>query len=115
ATARGEVVAIVDAGDTFDPMSAEAHGLDLSRVLWVRDTGDPLRALKPFSLVLQAGNFGLVVFDLADVAPALVRRFPFTTWMRVARMIEGSDTVAVLVAQERTARSPLGVTVALDT
>ena len=114
ATARGEVVAIVDVGDTFDPVSAEARGLDLTRVLWVRDTGDPLRALKAFSLVLQAGNFGLVVFDLADVAPALVRRFPFTTWMRVARTIEGSDTVALLVAQERTARSPLGVTVALE-
>jgi recombination protein RecA len=114
ATARGEVVAIVDVCDTFDPASAQAHGVDLTRVLWVRDTGDPLRALKAFSLVLQAGNFGLVVFDLADVAPVVVRRFPFTTWLRVARAIEGSDTVALVVAQERTARSPLGVTISLE-
>jgi RecA/RadA recombinase len=113
ATARGEVAAIVDVCDTFDPASAEASGIELRRVLWVRDSGDPLRALKAFSLVLQAGNFGLVVFDLADVAPAIVRRFPFTTWLRAARMIEGSDTVALIVAQERTARSPLGVTVSL--
>ena len=114
ATARGEAAAIVDVCDTFDPLSAERQGVDLTRLLWVRDTGDPVRALKAFSLVLQAGNFGLVVFDLADVAPAVVRRFPFTTWMRVARTIEGSDTVALLVAQDRTARSPLGVTIALD-
>ena len=114
ATARGEVAAIVDVCDTFDPASAGAHGVDLARVLWIRDTGDPLRALKAFSLVLQAGNFGLVVFDLADVAPSVVRRFPFTTWLRVARSIEGSDTVALLAAQERTARSPLGVTISLD-
>ena len=113
ATARGEVAAIVDVCDTFDAASAEAQGVDLARVLWVRDMGDPVRALKAFSLVLQAGNFGLVVFDLADVAPAVVRRFPFTTWMRAARMIEGSDTVALVVAQDRTARSPLGVTVSL--
>lgn len=113
ATLRGEVAALVDVCDTFDPLSAEGCGVDLARLLWVRDTGDPLRALKAFSLVLQAGNFGLVVFDLADVAPAVVRRFPFTTWMRAARMIEGSDTVALIVAQERTARSPLGVTVSL--
>jgi recombination protein RecA len=113
ATARGEVAAIVDVCDTFDPASAEASGIELRRVLWVRDSGDPLRALKAFSLVLQAGNFGLVVFDLADVAPAIVRRFPFTTWLRAARMIEGSDTIALIVAQERTARSPLGVTVSL--
>jgi len=114
ATARGEVAAIVDVCDTFDPASAEGHGVDLARVLWVRETGDPVRALKAFSLVLQAGNFGLVIFDLADVAASVVRRFPFTTWMRVARTIEGSDTVALLVASERTARSPLGVTVALE-
>jgi hypothetical protein len=114
ATSRGEVAAIVDVCDTFDPASAEGHGVDLTRVLWVRETGDPVRALKAFSLVLQAGNFGLVIFDLADVAASVVRRFPFTTWMRVARTIEGSDTVALLVASERTARSPLGVTVALE-
>jgi RecA/RadA recombinase len=114
ASARGEVVAVVDVCDTFDPASAEASGVELARLLWVRDTGDPVRALKAFSLVLQAGNFGLVVFDLADVAAAVVRRFPFTTWMRVARAIEGSDTAALVVAQERTARSPLGVTIALD-
>ena len=113
ATARGEVAAVVDVCDTFDPISAEARGVDLRRVLWVRETGDPLRAVKAFSLVLQAGHFGLVVFDLADVSPAMVRRFPFTTWMRAARMVEGSDTVAVVVAQERTARSPLGVTISL--
>ena len=34
--------------------------------------------------------------------------------MRVSRMIEGSDTVALLVGCERLARSPGGVTIALD-
>jgi hypothetical protein len=115
ATARGDVAPKVVVSDTFDASSAEAPGGDLTRVLWVRDTGDPVRALKAFSLVLQAGNFGLVVFDLADVPPPVVRRFPFTTWMRAARTIEGSDTVALIVAQDRTARSPLGVTVSLTT
>ena len=34
--------------------------------------------------------------------------------MRVARIVEGSDTVALLVAGERVARSPAGVTIALE-
>lgn len=115
ATARGEVAAIVDVSDAFDPASAEAHAVDLAQLLWVREpAGDPVRALKAFSLVLQAGNFGLVVLDLAETAPALLRRFPWTTWMRVARTIEGADTVALLVARERLARSALGVTIALE-
>ena len=113
ATARGDVAALVDVCDTFDPASAAAQGVDLARVLWVRDTGDPSRALKAFSLILQAGGFGLVVFDLADVPSSAVRRFPYTTWMRVARTIEGGDTVALLVGSDHIARSPGGVTIAL--
>ena len=115
ATARGEATAIVDACDTWDPASASAHGVALDRVLWVRDTGDAVRALKAFSLVLQAGGFGLVVFDLADVPPLAIRRFPSTTWMRAARLVESRDTVALLVGAERIARSAGGATLALDT
>ena len=114
AAARGEAVALVDACDTFDPGSAAAHGLDLARVLWIRETGDAPRALKAFSLILQAGGFGLVVLDLADVPSASLRRFPCTTWMRLARIVEGSDTVALLAGGERIARSAGGVTVALE-
>jgi hypothetical protein len=112
-TARGEMAALVDVCDTFDPASAAACDVDLARVLWVRESGDAARALKAFSLILQAGGFGLVVFDLADVAASAVRRFPYTTWMRVARTIEGSETVALLVGSDRVARSPGGVTIAL--
>ena len=111
---RGEAVALIDTCDTFDPPSAAAHGLDLSGLLWVREAGDPIRALKAFSLVLQAGGFGLVVLDLADVPPHALRRFPWTTWMRIARIVDGSETVAMIVGGERIARSAGGVTVALN-
>jgi hypothetical protein len=114
AAARGEAVALIDTCDRFDPASAEAAGLDLSKLLWVRDTGDAARALKGMNLVLQAGGFGVVAFDLADVPGPGVRRFPHTTWMRIARVIEGSPTVAVLLGAERIARSPGGVTITLD-
>jgi hypothetical protein len=122
ATKRGEAVALVDTYDTFDPASAAAHGLLLSRLLWVRPSTrleagdrDAPRALKAFSLILQAGGFGLVILDLADVPSAALRRFPLTTWMRIARIIEGSDTAAVIVGSERIARSAGGVTIALAT
>jgi hypothetical protein len=115
AAARGELVALIDTYDRFDPESAAAAGLDLSRLLWVRDTGDATRALKAMSLVLQAGGFGLAVLDLADVPPRTIRSLPFTTWFRLARVIEGSQTVALLVAAEHLARSSSGATVAMDT
>jgi hypothetical protein len=114
ATARGEAAAVVDACDTWDPVSAASLGVAPARVLWVRDTGNALSALKAFSLILQAGGFGLVVLDLADAPASAVRRFPGTTWMRAARLVDARDTVALVVGAERIARSAGGVTLALD-
>ena len=114
ATARGEIVALVDTHDRFDPASASSAGVDLRRLLWVRETGNAERGLKAMHLVLQAGGFGVVAFDVADVRGLVLRQFPHTTWLRLARAVEGRDTVALLMATERLARSPGGVTLALD-
>ena len=114
AAGRGEVIALVDTDDRFDPSSAAAAGVDLRRLLWVRETGNVDRALKAMNLILQAGGFGLVIFDLGDVRTTAVRQFPHTTWMRLSRVIEGSQTIALLVGSEHIARSPAGVTIALE-
>jgi hypothetical protein len=119
ATQRGELVALVDTFDRLDVASMEAAGADLGRVLWIRGhAGGPPewaidRALKALNLVLQAGGFGLVAIDLADVPGALLRRIPFTTWLRVQRAVEGRDTACVLVAPEPIARSAGGLTLTL--
>lgn len=125
-TARGELVAIVDALDTFDVESADAAGVDFDRVLWIRGhvvTNPGMcrdlnqraleQAVRAFALVLQAGNFGLVVFDAADAPADALRRLPFTTWLRLQRMVEGSQTACVLVGGEPMARSSAGVTIRL--
>lgn len=114
ATARGELVAVVDTDDRFDPASAAAAGVDLGRVLWVRETGQADRAVKAMHLVLQAGGFGVVACDLSDVGSRSLRQFPHTTWMRLSRAIEGGLTVALLIGSGHIARSPGGVTIALE-
>ena len=119
ATQRGELVAIVDTLDRLDVASLAAAGADLDRVLWVRgQAGGPPewaidRALKALNLVLQAGGFGLVAIDLADVPARTLRGIPFTTWLRVQRGVEGRDTACVLVSPEPVARSAGGLTLTL--
>jgi len=71
------------------------------------------RALKALNLVLQAGGFGIVAIDLTDVPAVTLRQIPFTTWPRVQRVIEGSDTACVLVTPEPLARSAGGLTLSL--
>ena len=118
-TRRGEIAALVDTFDQLDVTSAANAGIHLDRVLWIRSSaGGPddtiNRALKALNLVLQAGGFGCVVLDLADAPPIALKRIPFTTWLRVQRVIEGSDTACVLVAPQPVARSAGGLTLLLS-
>jgi len=133
ATQRGELTALVDPLDMFDPLSAAARGVDLSRLLWVRgrallgpdtvslprEAGDLRtqieRAVKALNLILQATGFGLVAFDLGEVPMPVIGRLPFTTWRRLHRVIEGGETACVVIASEPLARSVAGITVALNT
>jgi hypothetical protein len=125
-TRRGELTALVDTFDSLDVASAVAAGVDLERLLWVRSStgaqsGDGSlveravdRALKALNLVLQSGGFALVALDLADAPVPALKRLPFTTWLRVQRTIEGSDTACVLIAPEPVARSAGGLTLMLE-
>jgi len=130
AAGRGEIAALVDAFDQLDVASAADAGIDLNRLLWIRGSasgaghrwsppsGGPddtiNRALKALNLVLQAGGFGCVVLDLAAAPAIALGRIPFTTWLRVQRVIEGSDTACVLVAPQPVARSAGGLTLMLS-
>ena len=141
ATLRGESVALIDTFDRFDPPTAHACGIELSRLLWVRGQAvsktsgavDPAwlpgvravggpgtfvervidRALKSLNLVVQSRVCTLVVIDLVDVPATVLRRLPAATWFRIERAIEGSDTAVVIVAAIPVARSAGGKSIAL--
>jgi len=123
ATRRGEIVALVDTFDRLDLSSAVSAHVDLDRLLWIRghDISGPqalldrilARALKALNLVLQAGGFGVVALDLADAPGVALSRIPFTTWLRVQRAIEGSETTCVLLGPQPLARSARGLTLVL--
>src|SRR6185436_7040508 len=122
ATARGELVALIDVLDMLDVESAAGAGVDLDRVLWIRghvvvnpglcrDMNQRAleQAIRAFALVLQAGNFGLVVFDAGESPADALRRLPFTTWLRLQRMAEAGSTACLLVGSDRMSRSPHGL------
>ena len=57
AISEGEVCALVDGNDAFDPASAAASGVELKRLLWVR-CHKLDQVLKSTDLLLQGGGFG---------------------------------------------------------
>ena len=141
-TAEGELCALVDATDSFDPKSAQAAGVDLRRVLWVRcaknrsmadgrwsmaKTGrspgighrpsamDCIeQALKATDLLLQSGGFGLVTVDLGDVPAQAARRVPLTSWFRFRRAVENTQTVLAVIEQEPYAKTCASVAIKLS-
>jgi hypothetical protein len=100
ATARGEVVALVDPADAFLPATATAAGIDLACTLWVRPPS-VTAALRCAELLLDAGGFGVVAVDLGGARqPSRLER---GAWARLARAVERSNTVAAVLARERVA------------
>jgi recombination protein RecA len=141
ATLRGESVALIDTFDRFDPPTAHACGINLSRLLWVRGQAvsktsgavDPAwlpgiravhgpgtflervidRAIKALNLVVQSGVCTLVVLDFIDVPAAALRRLPASTWFRIERAIEGGDTAVLIIGAAPIARSAGGRSIQL--
>ena len=141
ASRRGESIALIDTFDRFDPPTAQACGIVLSKLLWVRGQAvsktqsaiDPAwlpgvravngpgtfvervidRAIKSLNLVVQSGVCTLVVIDLIDVPSPALRRLPASTWFRIERAIEGSDTAVLILAAQPIARSAGGRSITL--
>jgi hypothetical protein len=65
-TTSGGQVAVVDAGDAFDPCSAAAAGIDLSRLLWVKCRSRLRVAWTVADLLVRCPGFALIALDLGD-------------------------------------------------
>ena len=91
AARAGEATALVDAGGALDPRAAEACGVPLPRLLWIRCA--TAQALKAADLVVSAGGFDVLALDLGDERP----RVPTAAWVRLKHGAERQGT-SVLVA-----------------
>jgi hypothetical protein len=111
----------VDPLDRFDPASAGAAGVALARLLWLRGPRGESEEPRPKALaeataavatLAGSGLFEIVVLDLAGVADRERRRLPVTTWVRLQRTVEETETALLLVADRHVAFGPGGVSLA---
>jgi hypothetical protein len=87
----------------------------ISEVVGPRSSGRTSLTLQMLAAATARGELvalvdGLDVFDAAEAPPDALRRLPFTTWLRLQRMVEGSQTTCVLVGGDTMARSSAGLT-----
>jgi RecA DNA recombination protein len=94
--ARGEICALVDGANGFDPANALRNGVTLQQLLWVRCGRRMDRALKVADVLLHTGGFGVVALDLYGIAPGTLRKISLSWWYRFRRAIEHSPTILVI-------------------
>src|SRR5438270_1135909 len=112
-TKDGEVCALVDARDSFDPLTANAAGIALEKLLWVR-CQNINQALRAMDLLIQAGGFGMVAVDLSDVPTKTVRQVPLNAWFRFRRAVEDTPTILLLLEQEPNAKTCASLVLRLE-
>lgn len=105
ATRSGEVVAVIDSDDAFDPLSAQKAGAELGKVLWVQCGHRVERALKATDMILHSGGFGLIILDLCDMGPAALNGVPISYWHRFRLAVEHTPSILLVLSRESVARS----------
>jgi hypothetical protein len=121
---RGEIAAVVDPADAFDPVSAEEAGVDLERVLWARPAGWR-EALRATERLLETDGIPSAVLDLGHLgapsghgperrpspssgprrprhpAPDARASIPPSAWIRLARLAASTRTVLLVLSGHR--------------
>jgi recombination protein RecA len=104
-TRLGEFCAVVDTTNAFDPASAEAAGVQLKRLVWIRCNGNAEHAIKSADLLVHSGGFGGIALDLCEVPSRITRRIPLSWWYRFRRAIENTPSVFVVLETEPNAKA----------
>jgi hypothetical protein len=112
-TADGEVCALVDARDSFDPLTGNAAGIALDKLLWVRCQNID-QALRAMDLLIQAGGFGMVAVYLSDIPTRTVRQVPLNAWFRFRRAVEDTPTILLMIEQESNAKTCASLVLRLE-
>jgi RecA/RadA recombinase len=118
-TQLGNASAWVDVSDALSPEATAAAGVELRRFLWLRMSAELRQrvtdkpwsrleqALKATDLLLQTGDFGVIVLDLSDVSPHHTQRIPLARWYRLRLAAEQARTALVVLTQSPCAHDPL--------
>lgn len=130
-TGKGGCVAYLDFFDALSPEFLRRAGVDLENLLWIRGSGEDAayagegkglrtkrdgsgqgehgpaafrRVVRQVEILMQSGNFTLVVLDLAEPAAFrgwVTRGIPGAAWFRLQRAAEKSGTALLLLSVRR--------------
>ena len=99
-TRAGEVCAVVDSTNSFDPCSAVTSGVEIENLLWVKCGGDLEKAFLSADYLVQAKGFGAVWLNLNGLPKHKLRMVPKTYWYRYRTRIKETPTLVLVTSEE---------------
>jgi hypothetical protein len=99
-TAAGEICAVVDSSNSFDPRTAVLTGVELEDILWVKCGGDLERSFMAADYLVQAKGFGAIWLNLNGLSKQKLRQVPRTYWYRYRTRIKETPTRMIVTAEE---------------
>src|SRR5688572_18654495 len=104
-TRTGEICAVVDTANSFDPCSAVLGGVALENLLWVKCGGNIEHAFMAADYLVQAKGFGAVWLNLNGIPRHQLKFVPRTFWYRYRNRIKETPTLLLVTAEEPIAGS----------
>lgn len=99
-TTSGEICAVVDSSNGFDPCSAHLAGVQNENLLWVKCGGRLEKAFMSADFLVQAKGFGAIWLNLAGLPQHQLRMVPKTYWYRYRTRIKDTPTLFFVTAEE---------------
>ena len=99
ASKRGERMAVVDPSAALDVPSAQAAGVALERLLWIRPDGSR-QGLRVMEWILETGSFAVVVLDLGICRPQRSLALPSACWVRIRKRAAAARAAAIVLSAE---------------
>jgi hypothetical protein len=99
-TAAGEICAVVDSANSFDPCSAVLAKVELQNLLWIKCGGNMENAFMAADYLVQAKGFGAIWLNLNGLPKKQLRLVPKTYWYRYRNRIKQTPTLFFVTAEE---------------
>jgi hypothetical protein len=99
-TSAGEICAVVDSANSFDPYSAVLAGVELENLLWVKCGGNIERSFMAADYMVQAKGFGAIWLNLNGLSNQKLKMVPKTYWYRYRNRLKETPTMLLVTAEE---------------
>jgi hypothetical protein len=99
-TSDGEICAVVDACNSYDPCTALLAGVKNENLLWVQCSGDLEKSFISADYLVQAKGFGAIWLNLNGLSESKLRQVPKTYWYRYRNRITQTPTLLIVTVEE---------------